>query len=84
MSSTKQGCKRAKKKQHPAAKMSADQMIEAGYLVPAGIGLERGKVYVIQVTHTNDCPLPDGAGDCTCQELIVEQLEYISEGRVDA
>ena len=84
MSNTKRRFERAQKKQQRAARMSIEQMIEAGYLVPPNGDLEQGKTYVAQVTHDHGCPLPDGGGTCTCREVQVECLEYLAEGKVDA
>lgn len=84
MSNTKRSFKRAQKKLHPAAKMNIDQMIEAGYLVAPNEDFEQGKTYIAQVTHDNDCPLPDGGGKCTCREVQIECLEYLAKGKVDA
>ncbi len=84
MSNTKRRFKRAQKKLHQAAKMSIEQMIEAGYFVPPKGDLEQGKTYVAQVTHDHGCPLPDGGGTCTCREVQVEYLEHLAEGKVDA
>lgn len=55
-------------------------MIEAGLLIPATDSLERGKTYVSQVLHDNDCPYPDDRTECTCKEVAVELYEYIPEG----
>ncbi len=84
MSNTKRRFKRSQKKQHRAARLSIEQMIEAGYLVPPNGDLEQGKTYVAQVTHDHGCPLPDGGGACTCREIQVEYLEHLAEGKVDA
>jgi len=84
MSNMKRRFKRAQKKLHPAGKMNIDQMIEAGYLVPPSGDFEKGKTYVAQVSHDNECPVLNGGDECTCQEVQVECLEYLAEGKVDA
>lgn len=59
--------------------MDIEQMIESGFLIPA-VELEKGKTYVSQILHDNDCPYPGDRSECTCKEVSVELYEYIPEG----
>ena len=60
--------------------MNIEQMIEDGILIPAADDLERGKAYVSQILHDNDCPYPDDRSECTCAEVAVSLYEYLPEG----
>ena len=84
MNSSRRDTKQVNGKKHPVVGMNLEQMIEAGYLVPAGEMTEKGKLYITVDTHEEKCQISNGGDTCICREVKAEMWEYVPEGKVDA
>ncbi len=83
MSSTVRRMRRVNQKKYSSDGMSIDQMIEAGYLIPA-TKIRKGQVYTQIVKHDDDCLMLESGDICTCETVEIELFEYNSKGKINA